>query len=323
MSELRATPGALRVPPDAAAAAAGLVVAALTAASLLHPELGLYVTQAVGLVTGILAAGLVLSMTTSGPRPAAPSATSLVATLATVAFVAGVCSLGFSVLTVAGNGLRGLSDGLARDVVLRGGDGQSVAVRCLGLVAVSLSVRTRAAGRTARLFAVAGAVTVAGSFLLAGHTRTHGPAVLVVLCALAHVLAAAAWVGGLVALALSLRAAHGDQQVAAMLLTRFARLMSFVLTTLLAGGVGLAVLYLPEPAALVQTAYGQVLLIKLALVAGLLVISSANHYRLVPLAASGKARAVQVLRTNIAVEQIALITVLLITAVLMRQSPGG
>jgi hypothetical protein len=32
---------------------------------------------------------------------------------------------------------------------------------------------------------------------------------------------------------------------------------------------------------------------------------------------------VQVLRTNIAVEQIALITVLLITAVLMRQSPGG
>jgi putative copper export protein len=121
----------------------------------------------------------------------------------------------------------------------------------------------------------------------------------------------------------SLRAAGADGRTAALLLTRFARLMTGVLVALLAGGIGLAVLYLPGPAELVQTAYGQVLLIKLALVGGLLVISAANHRRLVPLAAAGNARAVQVLRTNVAVEQIALLAVVFITAVLMRQNPGG
>jgi len=58
-------------------------------------------------------------------------------------------------------------------------------------------------------------------------------------------------------------------------------------------------------------------------VATTLVLSAANHRRLVPAAEMGNMTAVRVLRVNIAAEQALLVTVLVITEILMRQNPGG
>jgi putative copper export protein len=96
-----------------------------------------------------------------------------------------------------------------------------------------------------------------------------------------------------------------------------------MVTMVLAGGTGLAVLILPTAGALVHTAYGGVLLVKLAVVGGVLMLSVANHHRLVPAISRGDRAAVRVLTMNVAVEQIGLLAVILITDILMRQNPGA
>jgi putative copper export protein len=177
----------------------------------------------------------------------------------------------------------------------------------------------------ARPGAIAAAVGVCSATLVWPALGLHvlSAAALAITAGGAHLLAAAAWTGGLVGLVVALRSLDGDATAIGGLLHRFARSMTVVLGLLLAGGIGLAVCILPAPGAIVRTAYGQVLLIKLAMVLGVLVVSAANHRRLVPLARRGSARAVQVLRMNVAVEQVGILAVLLVTEILTRQNPGG
>lgn len=315
--------GALGRPsaPDLAAAATGVVVASLTAACLLAVQFGSYVINGVALATAVLAAGLALFVGVPGMGVATVPVRRLVLVSAVAAFAAALLTLPFAVMNVDGRGLVGLGDGLARDVALRSGDYEGVLTRCVGAVMIVLALRIGGRPRAVRGLLLAGAVLVAGSFLFTGHARTHGPIAVTLTCALAHALAAAGWFGGVVGLGVSLRSVRGDD--AARLLAGFARCMTGVLALLFAGGLGLALLCLREPGALVHTAYGQVLLVKLAVVGGVLVLSSANHRRLVPMAVRGRADAVAALRLNVAVEQIGLLAVVLITDVLMRQNPGG
>jgi copper transport protein len=304
---------------DATAVAVGLLVAGLTAACLLASGFGVYVVNGIGLVAALLTAGLAMFATL--PGAAAATLHRLLSAAAATTFASALVSIPFAVMSVDGRGLTGLGDSLARDVVLRSGDYAGVLMRCAGAIVVVLAVRLAHRSRESRGLLLLGAVTVAGSFLLTGHVRTHGPAALVVACGLAHVLAASGWFGGVVGLGVTLRTVRGE--AAARLLTTFASLMTGVVTMLLAGGLGLALLYLPSAGALAGTAYGQVLLVKLAVVVGVLVLSAANHRRLVPLAARGRADAVAVLRLNVALEQIGLLAVVLITEILTRQNPGG
>jgi putative copper export protein len=314
-------PGATRDRTTLPAVASGVLVAGAILTCLLRPEVGKYATEAVAMVCALGTAGIAFFVAIA---PADLDVARLLrgptTRLAVVAFAAALVTLPFAVMVVSGDGLRGLGDGLARAVALRSGDYESVVTRGVGLVLVVGALRARVIPRVPL---VAGALLVSGSYMLTGHVRTHGPVVAVVVTALAHVVAASAWFGGLLALGLALYRTRDDTMASGRLLAGFARTMTVVLSLLLAAGVGLAVLYLPSPAALVRTAYGDVLLVKLAVVASVLVLSTANHLRLVPAAERGSASAVRVLRANIAAEQLLLMTVLVITAVLMRQNPGG
>jgi len=321
MSELRARPVAVRIGPTAAGVGTGIVVSGLLMTCLLRPEIGRYLTEAVALVCAIGAAGIALYAAGLPGNVDVSRAIRAPATrLAIVAFGAALLTLPFAVMDVSGDGLRGLGDGLARSVALRGGDYESLVMRAFGLVLLVGALRVR---RSSRLALACSGSLIVGSFLLMGHVRTHGPKAAVMAAMLAHVAAAAMWFGGLLGLGLGLRDARRDPLTSARLLASFARLMTVVLILLLAAGAGLAVLYLPSPRALVQTAYGDVLLIKLAVVATTLVLSSANHRRLVPAAENGDVLAVRVLRVNIAAEPMLLAAVLVITEILMRQNPGG
>lgn len=283
------------------------------------PAAGLYVTQAVALVSAMLVAGLAMYAVHPGAG-AAPVFARTTVVLAVVAFAAALVTLPFAIMTVAGDGVHGLADGLARADVLRSGDYESVLARATGLVAVVAALR--AGTDRGRALLVGGGLLVAGSFALTGHLRSHGPAWAMLPAALAHVIAAAAWIGGLTGLAITLPRFRHDALATGRLLLAFARMMTVVLALLVAAGIGLAVVCLPTPGALVHTAYGQVLLLKVGLVAALLIVSSANHLRLVPLSARGDGSALRALRTNIAVEQLALVAVLVITAILGRQNPA-
>ena len=321
MSELRARPLTVRVGPTAAGVIAGTAVAGVLMACLMRPEIGRYLTEAVALVCALGAAGIALyAIRVPDQRDFVAAIRVPTTRLAIVAFAAALLTLPFAVMDVSGDGLRGLGDGLARAAALRGGDYESVVTRAAGLILLVGALRLR---RSSRIALATSAGLIVGSFLLMGHVRTHGPKAAVLVTMFAHVAAASMWFGGLLGLAVALRRARGDGQRSAQLLAAFARLMSVVLVLLLAAGIGLAILYLPSPSALVRTAYGDVLLVKLAVVATTLVLSAANHRRLVPSAQDGNALAVRVLRINIAAEQVLLATVLVVTEILMRQNPGG
>jgi len=320
MAEVRAT-APVRVAPGLTAAATGILVAALVGGCLLRPSIGLYVTEGIGLVAALLAAGLAFFVAVLASHTERAQWARIVLPVALVGFAFALLSVGFDIAVVAGNGLAGITDASARDVVLRGGDYESALARCFGLSVVALGFAAVRSQRYARFTLCVGGLIVAGSFLLMGHVRTHHPVGLVAVCALAHVVAASAWLGGVVGLGAALRTTSYDVQARGRVVATFAGLMTGVLVMLLAGGAGLAFLYLPSADAFVSTAYGQVLLVKLGLVAALLVVSASNHLRLVPAARNGHRVATTVLGMNVAVEQIVLMTLLLVTEVLMRQSP--
>jgi copper transport protein len=323
MAELPVAVPALRVPPAAVRNAAWLLALAVLIVSLAFPGFGLYAVDGTALVCSVVAAGLSFFTALLGdPTDGQVWWGVTVRRLTIVGFAATLLTVAFTIMVVAGDGARGLGDGLSRDAVLRGATYEAALARCAGLCLVAAAFTVpRVAMASRRLVMVAGGVLVSGSFLLAGHARSHGPAVLVLLCLLAHVVGASGWAGGLVGLAVGLHRRAIDPARRARMLVTFAGLMTGVILMLLAGGIGLAALYLSSWHALVSTAYGQVLIVKVGLVTGMLAVSASNHYRLVRPAAGGDLSALGALRMNVAVEQIGLVTVLLVTEVLLRQNP--
>ncbi|HET6816460.1 MAG TPA: CopD family protein [Mycobacteriales bacterium] len=323
MAELPVEAPALRLPPAALRNVGLLLATSLLAASLAVPPFGLYAVEGVALVCAVAAAGLAFFTALLGDPTDGQVWWGAAVRQATIAgFAATLLTVAFSVMDVAGEGLRGLGSGLARDAVLRGAAYETALARCAGLclVAAAFSV-VRLTPTSRRLLMFGGGALVSGSFLLAGHARSHGPTLVVLVCLFAHVVAACAWVGGLAGLGVTLHRHTVDPARRTHVLVTFAGLMTGVIVMLLAGGVGLAALYVSSWHALVSTAYGQVLIIKVGLVAAMLVVSATNHFRHVRPAAAGDVSALAALRMNVAIEQIGLIAVLVVTEVLLRQNP--
>lgn len=121
-----------------------------------------------------------------------------------------------------------------------------------------------------------------------------------------HLLAAAGWIGVLVALLLLLARPPASEQVArtAAILHGFATTGSLLVAALVASGIVNVALLLgwPSFATLAGTLYGRLLLAKLALFAAMLTLASLNRFRLTPALAQEPARAWRALRRSIAAE---------------------
>src|SRR4051794_3290639 len=133
VTELRVAPPGLgmRVAATrATAVACGAAVAGLVLACLLATSFGLYVVDAVSLLSGLLCAGVALFLVLPGAADAAVTLRRLLSVLIPVAFAASLLTVPFAVMQVDGRGLVGLGDALAREVVLRSPDYQSALVRC-------------------------------------------------------------------------------------------------------------------------------------------------------------------------------------------------
>ncbi len=96
----------------------------------------------------------------------------------------------------------------------------------------------------------------------------------------AHLLAAALWIGGVLALALSLRAAKAGEQLAAVrpLVKRFSIVAGAAVPVVLLSGLASATIELHDPGDLLHDGYGRSLLIKLVLIGALLGIAGANAF---------------------------------------------
>jgi putative copper resistance protein D len=102
-----------------------------------------------------------------------------------------------------------------------------------------------------------------------------------------HLVAASAWLGALPALALLLATArrHDDppwRVVAVHVTARFSRLGAACVALLLATGIIASVNLLSGPRDLIDTSYGRLLALKIALFLGMVAIATVNHFRLTP-----------------------------------------
>jgi copper transport protein len=171
----------------------------------------------------------------------------------------------------------------------------------------------REARATSALAMIGAGLALASS----GHAATADPQWLMRPAVFIHATSVAFWVGALAPLAV-LCTRHDP--VASSALKRFSTLIPYVLAVLLAAGIVLAVVQVGHVTALVSTAYGRVLLAKLALVALLLILAAFNRWRLTKPALAGDAQAERRFVRSVAGE-IVLVTAILCCVALWRFTP--
>lgn len=189
---------------------------------------------------------------------------------------------------VTGAGVGALVDGPGLVAVLASFTGLSATVRALGAGVALFALRHSRAG-----LGLAGGAAAVGSFLLQGHTLTTQPAWLMWLADGAHLATAATWFGGLVVIAVLLRARQraDDPVGAARLVGRFSALATASVLTVVAAGLVLAWLEVRALRALTSSPYGWTLVVKSALVVPVLALGLYNNRRLVPAIARRRRRA--------------------------------
>jgi putative copper resistance protein D len=170
------------------------------------------------------------------------------------------------------------------------------------------------------------AALLLASLALVGHTNTSEGVLWVVHMGVdgVHLLAAGAWFGGLLALAYLLTLArqcpsaeHTAHAVAT--LARFSSMGYAAVATLVGSGLVNAWVLVGAPKRLIATPYGQLLLVKLCLFAGMLALAAQNRFRLVPALQRSKQGSMtaeaplRVVRRNVLIEQtLALVIVLIV-----------
>ncbi|TGN64593.1 copper resistance protein CopC [Nocardioides eburneiflavus] len=199
----------------------------------------------------------------------------------------------------------------------------------LVLVGLALAVRSSAdtaPDRTAGRLLVAGAGLALAGPSLVGHTRAFAPSPLLVAADVLHLVAGAVWLGGLVGLALSLRALAGREALAARALARFSTIAGGVLLAVAVTGTFLGWRILGSWGGLVGTAYGWLLLGKVAIALVVASLGGWNRWRTLPAveAAVGfgdRERAAAAVTRTVRVEAVLLVVLLGVTGVLVNQSP--
>jgi copper transport protein len=167
--------------------------------------------------------------------------------------------------------------------------------------------------------ALALAVTFAGGLSFSGHDALDpGSSWKSELADWVHLSAVSLWIGGLVALALVWRVASPVRREVFM---RFSRLATMLVALVLAAGTYLAIVRLPHLHDLWRYGYGQVLLVKLSLVAVVLAWGAAHRFLVRPaIAEAGEGFLARVGR-SVTGEMTVGIAVLLAAAVLTDSKP--
>lgn len=213
---------------------------------------------------------------------------------------------------------------------VRGAAGLILALAALRLFAPGL------AGRAALTTAVVAALAASVSLALGGHAGSASPSWLTVSANLLHVVAMAAWFGGLGLLLLAvprfsrrLEKKSDRTVLLAVLVGRFSVLAVAAVAALLVTGIAQSVVYLEEVRELWETAFGRAILVKIALLGGLIAIGFYNRQRLRPrlaeAAAGGQSPGTlgRALRTALRAEIALALGVLVASAALASYAPAA
>jgi copper transport protein len=205
-------------------------------------------------------------------------------------------------------------------------------LRRAALGAEGLALRP-VASRPHRILLMGAVLGLALTAPMAGHAGTHSPEGLLICVDTAHVLCMSIWLGGLamllIALGLCGRAlsARESTPLLASVVGRFSRMATVVVAVLVAAGITQSVVLVGSVDALVETAYGRLVVAKVCVLLLLLALGAYNQRQSLPrlrrLAAGGEApgRAARVLRRAVTAEVAFLLAVLAVTSVLVATEP--
>ena len=279
------------------------------------------IVRALDFLLMLLVAGGTLMLVVVLDRAPARTRTRLPRLLAAVAVALTLVALAGIVLQGAAAGGFGLDDALSWDVVssvLRTRFGEVWAAQ--GGLAIAVAILL-AAGRKIVTLAPAALLLLTPS--LSGHASVSGNIALV--ADVAHVTAAAVWVGGLAALVLALVWAGTERwELAASAVPRFSGLAVVAVSWLIASGTISGYLQVRALRGLWETTYGQLLLVKLGLVLPLLALGLYNNRRAVPRLRERLASAAEralFLRT-VGAELALMVAIVSVTAVLVSEPPA-
>jgi copper transport protein len=166
---------------------------------------------------------------------------------------------------------------------------------------------------------------------LSGHPSVQSPVALLLPANVLHVAAMAAWLGGIAVLVLAVRAATGRLDAAdrprllIAVVARFSTLAGIAFAVLFATGAIQAVVEVASVSALLDTAFGRAVLIKLVVFGALVALGWANRAHVLPaLRAAGEspARAGLLLRRTLRAELLLGVAVLAVTGALAGYPPS-
>ncbi|MEL0437324.1 copper resistance D family protein [Phycobacter sp. K97] len=208
-------------------------------------------------------------------------------------------------------GADGMSDPEILGLLWQTPAGDVLILRLLGAGMIILGLWV---DRFGNWIALCGGLVALWSFAQIGHIL-EAPVMGVQALLFLHLVGISFWIGVLGPLRdLSRQPEHLDR--AARLGHGFGQIAMVSVPAVLLAGVAMAWLLLGDPRALVTTGYGQTLLVKLALVAAVLMLATANKLRFVPAMQTGDHRAAGHLVRSIEFEAALILAALLVTAVL-------
>ncbi|GAA2884164.1 copper transport protein [Aminobacter niigataensis] len=183
--------------------------------------------------------------------------------------------------------------------------GFTAAIAFMALALALLALASE--GALARGLALAALVGTGAALAASGHASAAAPQWLTRPMVFVHGAGIAFWAGALVPLGLACRHRAPDAGEA---LRRFSTAIPYVVAALIAAGVVLAVIQVEKVQALWQTAYGRLLLIKLALVVPLLLLAAVNRWKLTKPSLVAQPDAQRRLARNIVLETLVMVAIL-------------
>jgi copper transport protein len=216
-------------------------------------------------------------------------------------------AVGFQGLDALGLRLENIAQPAVWSVGFTTSLGNLVSLAIAAIAAALLAMVS--SGRTARLLSLSALALVGIALASSGHASAAQPQWLTRPAVFLHGIGIAFWAGALAPLASALASRSSES---ANMLRRFSKLAPWFVLPLIAAGLLLAFVQVRAFDALWTTAYGSVLLVKLALLAPLFVLAAVNRLWLTKPAQGGDACATARLRRSIGLE---LVLVVLIFAI--------
>ena len=247
----------------------------------------------------------------------------LLAAAAGVGAVAALAGFLLQGALAAGVRLDRLFSGAVLDAAASTRVGQAWGVRSVAwavVLALLVALPPRRPSRAALAALALPAAALVGSLPYAGHADTQSPKAVLVPADVLHVLAAGAWLGGLVLLVAVFwpRRGGGVRDGAAVATARFSRMALPAVGVLVAAGLLQTWFYLDgSVGALFDSTYGWAVVAKLALLAGVVALAAGNRRRIRALTDAGAAA----LRRSMLAEAALAAGVLAATATLVRAEP--